>query len=78
MPFIEKTDGGITVRVGQNAAHPMEDDHYIEWIQILVDGVEHTHDCKPGDEPSAVFTVTGENIVAREYCNKHGLWKGEG
>jgi len=30
---------------------------------------------KPGDKPEAVFCVTGDEMIAREYCNVHGLWK---
>jgi len=75
VPFIEKKDGKIEVRIGENTAHPMEEKHYIEWIELTVDGVVHKKFLKPGDEPKAVFDVTGEELSAREYCNVHGLWK---
>jgi superoxide reductase len=76
VPFIERTDDGIKVRIGQNAAHPMEDEHYIEWIELLVDGGVLRHHLNPGDAPEAVFPAADGDISAREYCNVHGLWKG--
>jgi superoxide reductase len=74
VPVIEKVDGGVKVTIG-SVPHPMEEKHYIEWIEILVDGIAYRHFLSPGDAPSATFCVEGENIVAREYCNIHGLWK---
>ena len=76
VPYIEKTADGVKVRVGQNAAHPMLDKHYIQWIELLVDGKAYRQFLKPDDAPEAVFAVTGDDITAREYCNIHGLWKG--
>jgi len=77
VPFIEQVDGGYKVRVGQNAAHPMEEKHYIQWIELLADGKSYRQFLQPGDAPEAVFPVSGENVSAREYCNIHGLWKGQ-
>ena len=74
VPVIEKVDGGYLVKVG-SVTHPMEADHYIEWIELLVDGKAYRQFLSPGQAPEAVFTVTAENVSAREYCNKHGLWK---
>ena len=76
VPVIEKVDGGYKVTVG-STPHPMEEKHWIEWIQLIADG----HSCRrfldPGDAPEAVFHVKAENVWAREYCNVHGLWKKE-
>ena len=66
---------GILVKIGQNQDHPMTDEHYIEWIQIIADGVSYRTFLKPGDKPEAEFSIDAENISAREYCNVHGLWK---
>ncbi len=82
VPFIEKVEGGYKVRVGQNATHPMEEKHYIQWIELLVDGNPHRQFLNPGDAPEAYFACDekrrpGENVSAREYCNVHGLWKGQ-
>lgn len=74
LPVIEKTETGVLIKVG-SVPHPMEDAHYIEWIEIIVDGISYRKFLKPGDEPQAEFCVSGENIIAREYCNLHGLWK---
>ena len=75
VPVIESTDEGIKVRVGE-VAHPMEDKHYIEWIELIADGVSHIAFLKPGEAPEALFTVKATDITAREYCNLHGFWRG--
>lgn len=74
VPVIEKIDGGVKVKVGE-VAHPMEESHFIQWIEIIADGKICRQFLSPGDAPEAVFNVTAENIVAREYCNLHGHWK---
>ncbi|MBA4417782.1 MAG: desulfoferrodoxin [Syntrophus sp. (in: bacteria)] len=74
VPVIEKTAEGIKVKIGA-VPHPMEEKHYIEWIEIIVDGKVCRQFLVPGGSPEAFFPVTGENIQAREYCNLHGLWK---
>lgn len=76
VPFIERTSDGVRVRVGQNAAHPMEAEHYIQWIELVADGKAYRQFLAPGDAPEAVFAVAGDAVTAREYCNVHGLWKG--
>ena len=75
VPYIEKTGDGVLVKVGQNQDHPMEEKHYIEWIQIIADGVAYRKFLKPGDTPQAKFEIKADNVTAREYCNVHGLWK---
>jgi superoxide reductase len=75
VPFIEKDGDKVTVKVGENTAHPMEENHYIEWIELIADGKVHRQFLNPGDKPEAVFTVEAEELSAREYCNVHGLWK---
>jgi len=74
VPVIEFTDTGIKVKVG-SIPHPMEEKHYIEWIEIIADGVTYRKFLKPGDKPEAEFPVKAEKITAREYCNLHGFWK---
>ena len=74
VPVIEKIDGGVKVRVG-SVAHPMEEKHWIEWIEVIVDGKSCRQFLDPGQPPEAVFAITGKQITAREYCNLHGLWK---
>jgi superoxide reductase len=75
VPVIEKTAAGVKVKVG-DVPHPMEEKHYIEWIEVIVDGKAERQFLNPGDAPEATFSVEGQNITAREYCNLHGLWKG--
>ena len=74
VPVIEKTEKGVKVKVG-SVPHPMEEMHYIEWVEIIVDGRAYRKFLNPGDAPEVEFEVTAENITAREYCNLHGLWK---
>jgi len=74
VPIIEKTEKGILVKVG-SVPHPMEEKHFIEWIEVIVDGRYCRKFLKPGDKPEAEFQISGDNISAREYCNIHGLWK---
>ena len=74
VPVIEKIDGGYKVSVG-SVLHPMEEDHYIEWIELIADGKAYRQFLNPGDEPIATFCVEAATITAREFCNKHGLWK---
>jgi len=75
VPVIEKTEKGFKIKVGA-VAHPMEEEHYIEWIEIIADGKSYRKFLKPGDSPEAEFCLEAGNIIAREYCNLHGLWKG--
>lgn len=74
VPVIEKVAGGYKVSVG-SVLHPMAEDHYIEWIELLADGKAYRKFLSPGDEPIATFAVEASSVIAREYCNKHGLWK---
>ncbi len=74
VPVIEQTPDGVKVKVGA-VAHPMEEKHYIEWIELIADGKAYRQFLKPGQAPEAVFNVKGTNFTAREYCNLHGLWK---
>jgi superoxide reductase len=74
VPVIEKTAEGFKVKVGE-VAHPMEAEHYIEWVEVIVGGKAYRQFLKPGEEPEATFCVDADQVTAREYCNLHGLWK---
>ena len=76
VPVIEKVENGIKVKVG-SVPHPMEEKHYIEWIELVADGKAYRQFLNPGDAPEAVFCIDAKQITPREYCNLHGLWKGE-
>ncbi len=74
VPVITKIDGGYKVAVG-SVAHPMEEKHYIEWIELIAGDTAYRQFLKPGGAPEAVFKVDAAKVSAREYCNLHGLWK---
>ncbi len=74
IPVIESMDKGIKVKVG-SVAHPMEDKHYIEWIDLIADDKVYRKFLKPGDAPEAEFCMRAEKFTAKAYCNLHGLWK---
>jgi superoxide reductase len=75
VPILEKVDGGYKVMVG-SVAHPMEEKHYIEWIELIADGKAYRQFLNPGEAPEAFFKIDADQVTAREYCNIHGLWKG--
>lgn len=74
VPVVEKIDGGFKVTVG-SVPHPMEEKHFIEWIELVADGKAYRQFLNPGDAPEATFSLEAQEAVAREYCNLHGLWK---
>lgn len=82
IPVIEKILGGYKVSVG-SVSHPMDEKHYIEWIELGVDGADgspsvvYRKNLSPGDSPVAIFMVDSPSVWAREFCNLHGLWKAQ-
>lgn len=74
VPVIEKIDGGYKVKVG-DVEHPMLDNHYIEWIELVEEGKTQRKYLSPGDKPEAVFYTDAADVYAREYCNLHGQWR---
>jgi len=74
VPVIEKTEKGFRVQVGETI-HPMTEEHYIEWIELLADGQAFRKFLNPGDQPIAEFCIEAKEVVAKEYCNLHGLWQ---
>lgn len=74
VPVIEKVAGGVKVKVG-SAPHPMEEKHYIEWIEVIADGKAYREFLKPGEVAEATFNITTDKFEVREHCNLHGLWK---
>ena len=77
VPVIEKVDGGYKVTVG-SVAHPMEEKHYIEWIELIADGKAYRQFLKPGEAAEAFFCITASSVTARELCNLHGQWSAQG
>lgn len=76
VPVIEKNGSGVIIKVG-SVPHPMVEEHHIEWIEILFDGKVNRQYLNPGDKPEAEFNIQADDILARAYCNLHGLWKSE-
>lgn len=74
VPVIEKIDGGYKVSVGE-IAHPMAEEHYIVWIELIAGDEIYRKYLKPGDKPEATFMTEATDVFAREYCNVHGHWK---
>ena len=81
VPVLEKTDGGCLVKVG-SVPHPMEEKHYIEWVEIGTEsGKRLKHFLKPGEKPESLFCCPpkcceSDRVTSvRAYCNLHGLWK---
>jgi len=74
VPIIEESGAGVNVKVGE-VPHPMEQEHYIAWVEIISDGEARRKFLEPGDAPQAAFDSVDGDLVAREYCTVHGLWK---
>jgi superoxide reductase len=74
VPVIIKTANGVKIKIGSEP-HPMIPEHFIEWIEVISDGRIYRQFLSPGINPEAEFSVNGENIIARAYCNIHGLWQ---
>ena len=74
VPIIKETDAGIKIKIGE-VEHPMTEEHYIEWTEVIADGRVYRKFLKPGDKPEAVFVVDADDVIARAYCNLHGLWQ---
>ena len=74
VPVIEKVDGGYKVSIG-SVAHPMTEEHYIEWIELIAGDTCYRQFLNPGDAPEAFFSVSADSVTARELCNLHGVWK---
>jgi superoxide reductase len=74
IPVVARTADGCKVAIG-SVPHPMEDKHYIQWIEVMADGKSYREFLKPGAPPEASFCVNAQNVTVREYCNLHGLWK---
>ena len=74
VPVIEQNEKGILVKVG-SVEHPMEEKHYIEWIEVQVNGKEFKKFLKAGEKPEMRLCAQAGDAKARAYCNVHGLWK---
>ena len=76
IPVVKKTNGTVKVIVG-SVEHPMEDKHYIQWIEVITPSKVLIKSLNPGEAPTAEFQLDEEPVKVREYCNLHGLWAAE-
>ena len=76
LPVVTKDGNMLTIEIG-NQPHPMEDDHYIEWVEVISGNTLHRRYLQPGAEPKTNFVCREETALVRIYCNKHGLWEVE-
>lgn len=74
VPVVTITENGVHISVG-SVPHPMEEKHYIEFIELLADGKSCKKFLKPGEKPEADFGSKPARWTARAHCNLHGLWK---
>lgn len=74
VPVVTEEDGKLLVKIGE-VDHPMEEAHYIEWIEVIQAGRVIRKNLKPGDKPEAKFCKKADDYTVRAYCNLHGLWK---
>ena len=75
VPVVEEVDEGVKVKVG-SVAHPMEEKHFIQWVEVIAGERTLRRFLAPGEAPEATFKVKAGDIDAvREYCTLHGLWR---
>ncbi len=73
LPVIERDNKNVKVKIG-SVPHPMEENHYIEWVEVVGNSTILRKHLNPGDKPEATFEYTEKMEKAREYCSVHGLW----
>ena len=77
IPAVTVSDNVVTVNVG-SVDHPMQEVHYIEWVQLVTENGSQRKYLKPGQTPNVVFHLIDDKPLAvYAYCNLHGLWKKE-
>lgn len=76
VPIIKDGKVGVKIVVGA-IPHPMTNEHYIQWIEVINKDYVNRKYLKPGEAPEAEFYVPNQpGLIVREYCNLHGLWRG--
>ena len=76
VPAVSVEGNLVKVSVG-SVAHPMTEEHWIEWIELIADGISYKKFLNPGEAPEAEFCVKADKVTVREFCNLHGQWKAE-
>ena len=69
-------DGRVEVSIG-SVAHPMAEEHFIEWVALKTKKGNQRKALNPGEEPKVTFLIDKDDEVEAvfAYCNLHGLWK---
>lgn len=77
IPAVTVREGIVEVNVG-SVNHPMVEEHFIEWVELITDkGIQRKY-LNAGDAPNTIFQLGDDKAVAvYAYCNLHGLWKTE-
>lgn len=76
IPIIEKQENKIKVKIGE-VPHPMTEEHYIEFIELIADEKVYRKQLNPNNPPEAEFCIKSSSLTTRAHCNLHGLWKSE-
>ena len=74
VPVVEQNGKEVFVKVGE-VPHPMTEEHYIQWIEVITENKTYKKFLKPNEKPEATFIIDEVIVSVREYCNLHGLWK---
>ena len=72
----------VSVEVGKLLAHPNENAHFIEWIELYSgDTFLARVNLEPRlTVPKVKFVVAldhGHDLIAKERCNLHGVWESQ-
>jgi superoxide reductase len=76
VPVVTISASKTSIKVGE-IEHPMEETHFIEWIELIVDDRVDKQFLHAGEKPETEFNIAPKKYIARAYCNVHGLWKSE-
>lgn len=77
LPVVEIENNVVKVSIG-SVAHPMTEEHSIQWVYLQTDRGGQRKCLKVGAEPTVTFALSDEKPLAvYAYCNLHGLWKTE-
>ncbi len=76
IPVVTRENNGLKVKIGE-VEHPMGDDHWIEWVEVVTETQVYRHNFLPTDQPECFFPIEPTTFKVRAYCNLHGLWKSE-
>lgn len=75
VPLVHEEAGKVYVKIG-SVLHPMEANHYIDWVYLLTDKGAQRKSLHPGQPPEVIFLIAEDEVVldVEAHCTKHGLW----